>query len=292
VTVRAALTSIAAVALPRHRAWKRLLDSLTLDPERLPSPLPPPGPHDFLMCGSSRSGTALLVAALYQPPRVVTVMEPWDALRLPPRELFASLRAEIRGAGRLSRGRLDIADLEANGAVTWCRDGERPHEVPVDGDDFLLGVKLPAFWRYLDRLPDSRFLICLRHPLEVVRSYERTGGRLRDGLDYDVPFNREMNDWLMAATDDPAVRRVLLYEYVHKRILPHLDRPNVLAVRYERWFTEPEAQLAEISSFLGTPVESFRVRLRAPRSAGEATPEEKALLHTHCRTASLLGYET
>lgn len=287
---RDGLKSIAAVASPRHRAWKRLLQSLTLDPDELPRPLPATGDHDFLMCGSPRSGTALLVAALYQPPRTVTVMEPWDALRLPPHELFASLRAELRGTGRLSRGRLDIGDLERSGAVTWCRDGELPHDVPLDDEDFLLGVKLPAFWRYLDRLPDSRFLVCLRHPLEVVRSYEATGGRLREGLDYDVPFNRQMNERLRATTDDPAVRRVLLYDYVHERILPHVDRPNVHIVRYERWFSEPEAQLAEISAFLGVSLDSPRVRLRTPRSAGEATAEERELLRSYCRTAPRLGY--
>lgn len=276
---------------PKHRAWRRLLSSLTIDPDALAKPVPQPGERDFLMCGSPRSGTALLVATLFQPPSAVTVMEPWDALRLPPRDLFESLREELLTTGRLARGRMDIEALEQRGSVAWCRDGERPHDVPVDDENFLLGVKFPAFWRYLDLLPQTRFLVCLRHPLEVIRSYEHTGGRLREGLDYGVPFNRRMNEHLLAATDDSAIRRVLLYDYVHERILPHLGRPNVLVVRYERWFTEPARQLADISAFLDVDLDGSRVRLRQPRSRGDAEREELAFLRKSCVTASALGYE-
>lgn len=285
------LRDAAATVSPRHRNWRSLLKSLTLHPDALGRPVPAPGQRDFVMCGSARSGTALLVAALFQPPLVVTVMEPWDALRLQPQTLFESLRTEILTTHQLSRGRLDAGALQQSGSVTWCRDGERPHNLPNLPDDFLLGVKFPAFWRYLELLPDTRFLVCLRHPLEVVRSYEQTGGRLREGQDYDVPFNRVMNQHLLSATEDPAVRRVLLYAYIHQRILPHLDRPNVMAVRYERWFSAPNEQLAEISEFLGVRLDRSMVKLRAPQSRGPANGHESDLLRRHCRTAGALGYE-
>jgi len=58
---------------PRHRRWRRLLDSLTLDPDHLPRPVEAPGTRDFVICGCPRTGTALLTAMLFQPPRVVTV---------------------------------------------------------------------------------------------------------------------------------------------------------------------------------------------------------------------------
>jgi hypothetical protein len=291
MSVSGALRNAVTVASPRHRAWKGLLASLTLDPDDLPHPVSPPGTRDFLMCGSPRSGTALLVAMLYQPPSVVTVMEPWDALRFPPAELFASFRDELASTRRLSRGRLDTDALEQSGSVTWCRDGERPHNVEVEDGDFLLGIKFPAFWRYLDLLPDTKFLVCLRNPVEVIRSYEHTGGQLGEGLDYDVPFNRAMNDRLRTMTKDPAVRRVLLYDYIHAQIVPHLGRPNVHLVRYERWFTEPEEQLGEIATFLGVRLERPKVRLRPPSSAGTTTPAERELLHRYCPTAPALGYE-
>jgi hypothetical protein len=225
---------------------------------------------------------------LFRPPDVVTVMEPWDALRLPPRELFSSLRAEL-ATGELRRGRLDVEELIERQRVVWCRDGEKPRAVATAGR-YQLGVKFPAFWRYLDRLPGTRFLVCLRDPIEVVSSYEATGGRLAEGLDYDIPFNRRMNDHLEAATDDPAVRRVLLYDYIHQRIQPHLERPNVHVVRYERWFTEPEAQLAEIGDFLGVTLDGVPVRLRPPEHRD--TDQVAALVARHCTTAVSLGYPT
>ncbi len=284
------LRDAASVVSPRHRAWRRLVASLTLDPDLLPMPIPEPGERDFVICGSPRSGTALLVAMLFQPPRVVTVMEPWDALRMPPRDLFDSLRHELATTGVLGRGRLDIAALVREGAVAWCRDGEWPQPVEVD-EGFQLGVKFPAFWRYLDLLPQTRFLVCLRDPVEVVRSYSSTGGRLEQGLDYDVPFNAAMNNELLAATGDPAVRRVMLYDYIHRRIMPHLARPNVLAVRYERWFTEPDRLLAEIAKFLDADLTAPMARLERPRSRGDVTGRgERDLLGTHCSTAAPLGY--
>lgn len=290
MSARAALRAVAGSVLPRHRAWSTLLESLTLDPERMARPVAPPGGRDFMICGSPRSGTALLVAMLYRPPSVVTVMEPWDALRLPPSDLFASLRTEIRSTGRLGRGRLDIDALEQEGAVRWCRDGERPHHVAT-ADDFQLGVKFPAFWRYLELLPDTRFLVCLRNPSEVVQSYAGTGGRLRQGLDYDVPFNRAMNEHLRDATDDIALRRVLMYDYIHQRILPHLGRANVLAVRYERWFEDPDGQIADIAGFLGVEPHRSHVALRPPASHDVLDMVDRELLRRHCSTAAALGYE-
>lgn len=284
------LKHLAGVAAsPSYRRWRKLLRSLQLDPDELSRPIQAPGPRDFLICGSPRSGTALLTAALFQPPRIVTVMEPWDALRMPPAELFASIRSELARTKMLSRGRLDVARLVADGTVEWCRDGERSHRVELS-PDYLLGVKLPAFWRYLDLLPDTKFLVCLRHPREVVRSFRETGGALSAGLDYDVPFNRRMNGELRAATKDPAVRRVLLYDYINRHIVEHLDRANVLAVRYERWFDDPERLMSQVGDFLGVRLGPPRPVLRRPSLQADADVREVALLQRHCRTAEALGY--
>lgn len=282
-TARAAVQRLS----PRHRRWRRLLDSLTLDPDRLPRPVDAPGPRDFVICGCPRTGTALLTAMLFQPPRVVTVMEPWDGMRLPPAELFESLRAEV-ATGRLRRGRLDLDALERDGSVVWCRDGESDHPVEA-GPDSQLGVKWPAFWRYLELLPATRFLVCLRDPATTIQSFAHVGGRLAQGLDYDTAFNRVMNDTLTAATAEPAERRVLLYDYINERIVPHLSRPNVLAVRFERWFTEPDALVADVRRFLGVELRTgvARVDARPPRAPDDET---LALVQRYCRTAEPLGY--
>src|SRR5689334_4323640 len=107
---RTVIDPVLGVVSPRHRRWRSILRSCDLAVEHLPDPLPAPGPDDLFICGSPRSGTALVTAQLHQPPHAVGVMEPWDALHHPPRELFASLRAELAG-GVLRRGRLDLATL-------------------------------------------------------------------------------------------------------------------------------------------------------------------------------------
>jgi hypothetical protein len=271
---------------PRHRRWTRLLAGLSLDPEVTPPR--PIGPRDFLICGSPRTGTTLLTAELFQPPRVITVMEPWDGLRVEPSQLSASLRAELRETGRLRRGRLDVAALQATGEVAWCREGTPTPRLDIDADH-LLGIKWPAFWRYLPLLPESKFVVCVRDPLGTVASFKGTPGRLRQGLDYDVPFHREMNEHLVTAADDERVRRALLYEYVNARIVPYVDRTNVFVVRYERWWSDREALLQGLSAFLGTELVPGGVALRPPESP--SLPEEEAeLVRRLCPSAVALGY--
>jgi hypothetical protein len=274
---------------PPYRRWTRFLEGLSLDPDSLTKPIAEPDSHDFIICGSPRSGTSLLSAALYQPPRIAVVMDPWDGVQMPPAALFASLRDEIDSTGGLVRGRLDIEALESHGHVRWSREMSRRVAVQTDRT-YLLGVKWPVFWRYLDLLPNTRFLVCLRHPYEVISSYRRSGGRLALGLEYDIAFNRKMNQELEASTGDMALRRVHLFDYIHERVIPHLLRSNVLVIRYERWFTESHRVIQELQAFLGVDLDPSRVVIRRPRVPPQ--PEsERALIRAHCSTAEALGYE-
>lgn len=281
------LASLRAVS-PRHRRWRRLLRELTLDPDALPRPLVSPGPQDFIICGCPRSGTTLMAAVLFQPPTVITVSEPWDGLRMSPADLFASLRHEIDTTGTLRRGRLNVDSL-ARGRVEWCRDGESAVPVHAVGD-YLLGVKWPAYWRYVDLLPETKFVVCVRDPIEVVDSCREHGGRIGVGLDYDVAFNRTMNRHLETVTTDPVARRFLLYEYINARLLPHLERPNVFVARYERWFTEPERLVAELGSFLGRELGRGRAKITARKPRGAPPPESIELVRRHCPSARALRY--
>jgi hypothetical protein len=220
-------------------------------------------------------------------------MEPWDALRLAPAELFASFRAELE-TGWLRSGHLDVRSLREDGAVVTCTESE--HHAPVAvGDDYVLAVKCPVLWRYLDRLPETKFLVCVRDPRTTIASYRRSPGRLAEGLDYEVPFNERMNRELTHRTADVAMRRIALYDYVYERMLPHLDRPEVLVVRYEQWFTEPDALLTELGAFLGIDLSRPLARIRPPLNpAREPTVDderERALIRRHCRTAARLGYD-
>lgn len=284
-----ALRRVAAPFSPARRRWIRFLHALPLEPERLELPVAAPGPRDFIICGSPRSGTTLASAALFQPPSVVTVMEPWDGMRLPPESLFTKLRNELHSTGMLQQGRLDVGALLHDGVARWCLDGES--RVPVATDpDSLLGVKWPAYWRYLSLLPETKFIVCLRHPFEVIASYKKAGGRLGEGLEYDTAFNRTQNEALTDATSDPALRRVLLFDYIHDGILEHLDSPNVLPIRYERWFVDRAELLQDIGVFLGRDVNAAPLRLRAPQSSSALSDQDVSLIRKHCRTAEALGY--
>jgi hypothetical protein len=265
------------------------LHDLPLDPAALDDPVQAPGGNDFIICGCPRTGTTLLTAALFQPPLVVTCMEPWDGMRLSPAQLFESLRDEVDTTGKLTRGRLDVRELRRTGRVRWCREGMAAADVRVDAQ-WLLGVKWPGYWRYLGSLPGTRFIVCLRDPYEVIASFKAAGGRVAEGLQYDTRFNRELNGELLEMTDDPAVRRVLLFEYVHRRLLPHLERPDVLVVRYERWFDDRNELLRDISGFLGCNVTWGHVELRRPNSVDALSERERALIAQHCSTAAELGY--
>ena len=284
-----ALRTILAPLSPGHRRWHRFLQSLPLDPDQLPRPLATPSTDDFVICGSPRTGTTLLSAVLFQPPAVITVMEPWDGMRMPPAELFTSLRQEMLDTGTLRRGKLDIQTLLASGTVQWQQEGTPNPQLCIE-NDLALGVKWPAFWRYLTLLPKTKFLVCVRHPFEVIRSFKQVGGRLAQGLEYDTQFNQRMNEALQAATDDVGIRRILLYDYINLRILPHLQRDNVFVVRYERWFTEPNVLLDELSSFLDVPLTMGHVTIRHSARSGPPDAEEQALIRLHCQAAQPLGY--
>lgn len=275
---------------PGRRRWHRFLQDLPLDPDVLPRPLPAPGASDFILCGCPRTGTTLLAAALFQPPEAVVVMEPWDGMRMAPAELFASLRAEIQQTGELRRGRLDLRALRERGATAWCPEGASPAPVP-SREGFALGVKWPGYWRYLEHLPSTKFVVTVRHPAEVVASFRNAGGRLASGLQYDTRFNRDLNRTLLAATDDVSLRRILLFDYVHERLLPHLGRSNVFVVRYERWYADPKGLMTDIGEFLDSDVGSPPVTLQPARSKPDLSPGELGMLRAHCRTASPLGYE-
>lgn len=285
----ATLRRLARGLSPRRRRWLRFLDALPLDPATLDRPLAAPGPRDVIVCGCPRSGTSLVAAALFQPASSISVMEPWDGMRLEPAALFASLRAELAG-GRLTRGRLDLPALTDRGEVRWCQEGSGAAPVGY-GSSTVVSVKWPGYWRYLDMLPASRFVVTLRHPAEVIGSFKAQGGQVGLGLQYPTRFNRALNAELAAATDDPALRRVLLFDHVHERILPHLVRPDVFVLRYERWFEDAGQLLDDLGAFLGADVSRSPVAIRPSRGADPLDDRDRELLRTRCRTAASLGYD-
>lgn len=276
--------TLQSVVSPRHRKWHRLRQSLTLDPTSMTS-LEDPGPNDVIIAGIPRSGTALLAAMLHQPPESVSVMEPWDALRLPPAELFKSLRTEIAG-GSLSRGRLDLVALN-DGRVTWTTDGANTWPLTVD-PDHLLAVKFPTLWQYLDLLPHTKFLLCARHPAAVLASFAAQSGTLAEGLEYDVAFNEALNQDLRHRTGEPSVRRALLYETIGAALVKAAAHPNRLIVRYEDWHSDAAVQRERIEAFLGRDLGHPPVSVRP--SAHDET-DVPGRLKRYLASAEHLGYQ-
>jgi hypothetical protein len=285
----AALRSAFGWLSPRRRRWRRFLRSLPLDPTTLPRPVAPPGAHDVILCGCPRSGTTLLAAQLFQPPHVLTVMEPWDGMRLPPAALFASLRGEVETTGRLERGKLDAAALLQRGQVAWTREGTATPPLTMEAG-WWLGVKWPVYWRYLELLPATRFVVTVRDPQAVIASFRAQDGRLARGLEYDTRFNRDLNRSLLAATRSDAERRALLYERSTAAVLPHLGRTNVFLLRYERWFGDDAALHRELSAFFDRELAPWPARLQAPAPPVPLDAADRAAIRDCCPSAAALGY--
>jgi hypothetical protein len=275
--------------LPEVRARGRFLRDLPFAVQGT-QPIAEPGPRDFIICGLPRSGTSLLCAALVQPPRVVTALEPWDGLAMPPADLFAHLRRLIDDEGVIP-GVLDTGRLLAHGEAAWSDDARRPLAAAL-APGYWLGVKWPTYWQLLPVMRTTRFIVCVRHPADVVASFVQARGSLRNGLEYDTPFNDSLNSRLRSATRDRTKRRALLYEEAARSILPHLDRPNVLLVRYERWFEGADQLLAEIGEHLGVDVSSPLTKIRPrPDAQPRLTSRDRRAIHSLCGSARALGYD-
>lgn len=243
-----------------------------------------------VLCGCPRSGTSLLSASLFQAPRMVTVMEPWEGLRLPPSDLFAWFRAEAL-RGRVPRTRLDMGALQGSGRVAW---NQRPEDFPVQGADrsTLYGVKWPCFWQLLGASAHVKFLVCVRDPASVVASMGRQSGRLPLGLDYDVPFNRELNARLQGVGGGAQKCCIAHFDAVYEHALQFVGSRNVMWVRYERWFQDPSAQLSEISEFLGADLTLSPVRIEgAAEPMLTAGGSDAAAIRAMSATAARLGYD-
>lgn len=282
--MKAMLRKIHPLVLRQKWEWR----SLRLDPERLPLPIAAPTENDFIIAGCPRTGTSLLAAALFQAPECVTLVEPWAGMRLAPRELFQHLRDEMRSSGELSVGTLDFDALKS-GRVVRCKEGTSSTPVQLR-ETSLVGVKWPSYFQYLPKLPSTKFVLCLRHPFQVLRSMAALNGGLRNGQDYNLPFNRRTNRAIRERAVDPALRRIELFDYVHERLSPFLEAENTFVVRYERWFSDPDVLLTELSDFLGVRLQKPPIELKASKLIA-LTPDERALVLQHSRMAHRLDYD-
>ena len=78
-------------------------------------------------------------------------------------------------------------------------------------------------------LPDLRFVICVRNPLDVAQSLYRRN-------QFSVP------------------RSLALWTKYNQRLLAATRRERRVITHYDAYFSDPESELARVTAFLGLPM--------------------------------------
>lgn len=227
-----------------------------------------PKSHDFILTGLPRSGTSLLCNLLHQSPNTIVVNEP--------REVFAALSdnlscTELSLFYRVLRAKISSAiaienKLDENGLVvedTTTRDAYSQYIPKITKNSFALGTKNPLAYitrlRILcDALPHVPKVVMIRHPLDVLNSWERSFPHLRD-IDLSViPFASQSDTLLdgfqreqlsiIADERNLSVRRALFFNYLSALI--ERDEDKVTVIRYEDLVTRPQQTIAEITQLI------------------------------------------
>lgn len=123
------------------------------------------------------------------------------------------------------------------------------------------------FW--LDLLPDLRFVICVRHPLEVALSLKR----------------RNQNSYSLGLE---------LWERYYSTILATVPPDRRIVSHYDSFFIDPEAELARVCAFAGLEPESPRVRhdlrhhtIQVSLADAGVSPGLRTLYASLCREAGV-----
>lgn len=252
--------------------------------------------NDFIVTGLPRSGTSLLCNLLHQSPNTVVINEP--------QEVFPAL-AEDGSCAELDlyyrKLRADIISgipvknkVDENGRVvedTTTRNQHSGYQPVITKPDFVLGTKNPL--AYLTRLrnlcdarPDLPKIVMIRHPVDVLNSWERSFPHLK-AIDLSViPFASQSDSLLdpfqkrqlslIAQEQHLPTRRALYFNYLAALI--HRDKDRITVVRYEDLITNPKKVLASITHAIGAePVAASA--LRAVKPGNKRTNEDKN--HNH-----------
>jgi hypothetical protein len=122
-----------------------------------------------------------------------------------------------------------------------------------------------AYW--LDLVPDLRFIVCVRHPLEVALSLKR----------------RNQNSYSLG---------LALWERYYATVLDLLPPERVLITHYDTFFTDPEGEVARLCAFADLTPAPPRVRtdlrhhtIGVGLADAGASPSLRALYTRLCRDA-------
>ena len=258
--------------------------------------------RDLIVTGIPRSGTTLTAALIDGLDDTVCLSEPaWqDAW---PREAataddyvqrlvddFARVRRDLLAGGKVvDRRRADGAPVsdyfgqsDSGAKVTYelvdfSRSGL--------SENFLLGMKQNAHYScvlpQLVRRPAFAVIAVVRHPLDVIRSWQRVDIPIREGR---LPAAEKL--WpeiaeISRATDDILLRQVLVYERFCERFLEL--RGTLTLLRYEDIVSDPAMIARALGKDLArTPPMEIRNRPRSPSNDDAAI---RRYLKTNCPNA-------
>jgi hypothetical protein len=122
-----------------------------------------------------------------------------------------------------------------------------------------------SYW--LDLVPDLRFIICVRHPLEVALSLKR----------------RNQNSYSLG---------LALWERYYATVLARVPRDHRIVTHYDTFFSDPEGEIARLCAFAGLDAAPPRVRsdlrhhtIGVGLTDAGASPSLRALYADLCREA-------
>lgn len=239
-------------------------------------------PADLLITGIPRSGTSYLCHLLHRYSNCVILNEPAEILQILANEtapwgiplFYRNSRSHVeRGIplqNKLDQGKV-TQDTALNNELS-------PYLPEVDNEQFILGTKNTL--AYLARLealrrvmPHARVIACVRDPFDAIGSWKTSFPHLRDARLSQFAVGKPEEPWLsndqrrklelIAATEDPAQRRALLWNYLGERILEQGDA--VIRVNYADLVHKPAEVLARIlgdwdAGVLREPITSSQLR--------------------------------
>lgn len=266
--------------------WKVILPPHRVQPRTywFSSKVSADGPN-IIITGIPRSGTSYLCKRLHQFDNCVALNEPNEIVNRLVKYPWALEQY-------LFETRLSILDGDV--ISNKIKDGEVVEDTSIDIEDvpyqpsvrsanFVLAVKnnrpvlnrLDLLMKYIS--PETRFVACVRNPIDAIASWIKSFNQLRD-VDFSQVRVGAPSDRFLSAEDkkeveaidalsDVAERRARLWNYLAGKILKHQDR--MLIVRYDQLVTEPVVTLKSIfgNADAGYPRED--IQGSAPRSRRE-----------------------
>jgi hypothetical protein len=222
-----------------------------------------PSTPELIITGIPRSGTSFLCSVLHRFDNCVILNEPGGLAKTlegasPPQGVPVLLRERREDvlAGRPILNKIIDGQLITDTALV---DQTQSYLPTVSSADFVIGAKftlpflcrLPALKAVM---PEARFVVCMRNPLDTIASWKGSFPHLRDALigplniggprDPRLDENQRQELREIAGLKDVAIRRAEWWRFLGQLALR--SRDSVILVRYEEMVLNPRATAKRI----------------------------------------------